>query len=155
MVRAFLKSALDKWRSPVKADQPGDANAPLAALLVRAARANSDYDPQQIAEIDRVTASRFGLSVWECIALRREAEALEETVGDTVHLTRRIKQAVALEDRPALLRDLWSVILADGKRHDEEDGLMRLVSSLLGLSDRDSAFARQEVQQGRDQGVDL
>ncbi len=129
------------------AEQPEiSGRAALTALLVRAARANSDYDPRQVAEIDQVTARRFGLSVWEQAALRREAEALDDSTGDTVHLTRRIKEVVALEDRPALLRDLWSVILADGKRHDEEDGLMRLVSNLLGLSDRDSALARQAVQ---------
>lgn len=120
--------------------------AAITALLVRAARANGDYDPQQVAEIDRVTGARFGLTIWERVALRREAEALEEGVGDTVHLTRRVKEVIALEDRPTLLRDLWSVILADGKRHDEEDGLMRLVSNLLGLSDRDSALARRAVQ---------
>ncbi len=122
----------------------------IAALLVRAARANGDYDPRQKAGIDRVSATRFAVGAWEQVALRREAEALEATIGDTVHLTRRIKDVVALEDRPALLRDLWSVILADGKRHYEEDGLMRLVSNLLGLTDRDSAFARQSVQAGRD-----
>ncbi|MCH8465407.1 MAG: TerB family tellurite resistance protein [Roseinatronobacter sp.] len=118
----------------------------LAALLVRAARANEDYDPRQIARIDAVLARRFGLGPFEAVALRRQAETYEAQVGDTVHLTRAIKDIVALEDRPMLLRDLWAVILADGARHEAEDGMMRLVSNLLGLADRDSAFARQDVQ---------
>ncbi len=128
--------------------QQGAGQVALAALLVRAARANEDYDPRQIAQIDAVLARRFGLGPFEAVALRRRAEAHEAQVGDTVHLTRATKDVVALEDRPALLRDLWAVILADGARHEAEDGMMRLVSNLLGLADRDSAFARQDVQRG-------
>ncbi|MEO9822535.1 MAG: TerB family tellurite resistance protein, partial [Paracoccaceae bacterium] len=37
------------------------------------------------------------------------------------------------------------VVLADGTRAKEEDALMRLVANLLGISDRDSAIARQKV----------
>jgi uncharacterized tellurite resistance protein B-like protein len=40
------------------------------------------------------------------------------------------------------------VVLADGAREDEEDALLRLVSSLLGINDRDSALARQRVSRG-------
>jgi uncharacterized tellurite resistance protein B-like protein len=35
--------------------------------------------------------------------------------------------------------------LADGERTDDEDTVLRLVSHLLGVSDRDSALARQRV----------
>ncbi len=41
---------------------------------------------------------------------------------------------------------LWSVALADGGRAAEEEQLLRLVANLLGLTDVDSAFARQEAQ---------
>jgi uncharacterized tellurite resistance protein B-like protein len=37
------------------------------------------------------------------------------------------------------------VVLAVGQREAEEDALLRLVSNLLGISDRDSALARQRV----------
>ncbi|MGP9789892.1 tellurite resistance TerB family protein [Roseinatronobacter sp. NSM] len=131
------------------ADRPApsipDGKHALAALLVRAARASEVYDDRQIAQIDAILARRFTMSLQEADALRLRGAALEARAGDTVHLTRPIKDLVALEDRPALLEDLWRVILADGGRHDNEDGLMRLVSNLLGLADRQSAFARQYV----------
>jgi len=118
----------------------------LAALLVRAARANDDYNALQVDAVDAVLARRFGLGPWDVAALRAKAEALETATGDSVHLTRVIKDVIPYEDRPEYLLDLWQVILADGKRHEHEDGLMRLVSNLLGLRDRDSALARQQVQ---------
>lgn len=147
-MKAFLKSALEKWRSPPAAepDQPDDANAPLAALLVRAARANRDYDPRQVAMIDSVLDERLELEPAQSRALRQAGEGLESATGDTVHLTRAVKALVPLDERAGLLQDMWRVILADNARHDEEDGLMRLVSNLLGLADRDSAFARQHAQ---------
>ena len=45
----------------------------------------------------------------------------------------------------AKLRALWQVVLADGARDAEEDALMRLLASLLGVNDRDSALARQRA----------
>jgi tellurite resistance protein len=38
------------------------------------------------------------------------------------------------------------VALADGLRDAEEDRLMRLVASLLGLTDVESALARQKAE---------
>ncbi|WP_439560819.1 TerB family tellurite resistance protein [Roseinatronobacter sp.] len=139
-----IKDALIPEAQPVKPAIPDGQHA-IAALLVRAARASEVYDDRQVAQIDAVLARRFGLPMPEADALRLRAAEFEERTGDTVHLTRAIKDIIPLDDRPALLEDLWRVILADGGRHENEDGLMRLVSNLLGLADRDSAFARQKI----------
>ena len=52
-----------------------------------------------------------------------------------------------LEDRAELMTALWSVALADGLREAHEDRLMRLVANLLGLTDVESALARQRAEQ--------
>jgi uncharacterized tellurite resistance protein B-like protein len=41
---------------------------------------------------------------------------------------------------------LWSVALADGLRDADEDTLLRMVANLLGLTDVESALARQKAQ---------
>jgi uncharacterized tellurite resistance protein B-like protein len=38
------------------------------------------------------------------------------------------------------------VVLADGVRADEENAMLRMVAPLLGVTDRDSAMARQRVE---------
>lgn len=118
----------------------------LAALLVRLARADALYTEAEALRIDRVLAARHGLSPFEAAALRAQAEILEAEAPDTVRFTRALKSAVPLEDRKGLMRALWSVALADGTRDAEEDALIRLVANLLGITDRDSAFARQSVE---------
>lgn len=50
------------------------------------------------------------------------------------------------EDRAGLMQALWAVALADGARAAEEEQVLRLVANLLGLTDRDSALARQTVE---------
>lgn len=123
-----------------------DARLALAALLVRVARSDGDYADVERDRIDRILARRHGMTPFEAARLRGDAETLEADAPDTVRFTRAIKDGVALEDRVAVLEALWAVVLADGERDEEEDGLLRLVASLLGINDRDSALARQRVE---------
>jgi uncharacterized tellurite resistance protein B-like protein len=44
-----------------------------------------------------------------------------------------------------VIEALWQVALADGQREADEDALLRLVASLLGITDQESARARQRV----------
>ena len=121
----------------------------LAALLVRLARADDSYDETERVRIDLVLAARMGLSHDEAAQLRAHAEALEAEAPDTVRFTRAPKEKVAYEDRPGVIEALWDVALADGVRDADEDAMIRLAAKLLGVSDVDSALARQRVEARR------
>jgi uncharacterized tellurite resistance protein B-like protein len=123
-----------------------DARLAMAALMVRVARADHDYAPAEVAVIDALLMHRYGLDAAETATLRTEAEALEANAPDTVRFTRLIKSAVPYDDRNAIAESLWRIVLADDKRHHDEDSFLRLVVGLLGVSDRDSGLARQRAQ---------
>lgn len=123
-----------------------DARLAMAALMVRVARADHDYAPEEVTVIDALLMHRYGLNASETAALRAEAEELEENAPDTVRFTRLIKSAVPYEDRSAIAESLWRIVLADDHRHHYEDSFLRLVVSLIGVSDRDSGLARQRAQ---------
>jgi uncharacterized tellurite resistance protein B-like protein len=125
-----------------------DARLALTALLVRIARSDNDYSAEEKARIDRITARRYSLGPGAVSALREEAEALEAEAPDTVRFTRAIKEAVPYEDRLSVVKALWEVVLADGERAQEEDALVRMAANFLGITDRDSALARQEISGG-------
>jgi uncharacterized tellurite resistance protein B-like protein len=116
MIGPLLRRLLATAPAPLPAEE---ARLALAALLVRVARSDGTYSASEIARIDRVLAARHGLTP---------------------------SGAAAHEDRIGLVESLWSVALADGARDDHEDRVMRLVVNLLGISDRDSALARQRVE---------
>lgn len=122
-----------------------DARLALTALLVRIARSDNNYSALEKDRIDQITAHRYGLGPGATTALRSEAEIFEAEAPDTVRFTRAIKDAVPYEERRAVVQALWQVVLADGERAKEEDALVRLVTNFLGISDRDSALARQAV----------
>lgn len=139
----FLKTLLAP--EPQRLADP-DARLALAALLVRIARADEEYAPEEKRRIEALLTSRYHLSPFEAVKLRGEAEILEAEAPDTVRFTKAIKECVAYEDRIEVIEGLWSVVLADGVRDLEEDALLRMVSKLLGVNDRDSALARQRVE---------
>ena len=142
----MIKDLLNRLIQPEPEPLPDeDARLALTALLVRVARSDNQYTPDEKGRIDEITQARYALSASDASALRTEAEALEAEAPDTVRFTRAIKDAVPYEDRLAVIEALWKVVLADGKREQEEDALLRLVSNLLGITDRDSALARQRV----------
>ncbi len=124
----------------------GDARLALTALLVRIARSDNEYAPAEIAQIDRITEARYGLSKSEAENLRKEAEEVESGAPDTVRFTRAIKDAVPYDSRRGVVEAMWQVVLADGDRADAENALMRLTANLLGVTDRDSALARQKAE---------
>jgi uncharacterized tellurite resistance protein B-like protein len=123
-----------------------DQRLALAALLVRVARSDGRFDRLEADRIDRLLAQRFGLSPFEAVRLRSDAETLEAEAPDTVRFTRAIKETVPYEERSGVVEALWAVVLADGVRDEDEDALLRLVANLLGVNDRDSALARQRVE---------
>ncbi|QOL80874.1 tellurite resistance TerB family protein [Pseudooceanicola spongiae] len=124
----------------------GDARLALSALMVRVARSDGVYDKAERSMIARLLSQRYALSTQECEALLQDAETLETQAPDTVRFTRAIKDAVPYENRLSVVESLWKVVLVDGEREAEEDAVLRLVSNLLGISDPESARARQAAQ---------
>lgn len=122
-----------------------DADLALAALLVRVARTDRMYAIEEVERIDRVLMARHGIGAFEAAALRAEAEKIEAEAPDNTRFTRALKVAVPLEDRMALAVALWEVALSDGVRDAEEDHELRLLTGLLGLTDVQSATARQKA----------
>ena len=113
---------------------------------MRVARSDGHFDADERARILAILSTRYGLDQTGAATLLADAEQLESEAPDTVRFTRAIKDAVAYEDRAAVIEALWQVVLADGNRDDAEDALLRLVANLLGINDRDSALIRQRVE---------
>lgn len=143
MITSFLGRLFGTIPEPLSAT---DAQQALAALLVRLAKADGEYDVSEIQRIDRILARRFDLTAVEAAQLRAQGEAIEGEAPDTVRFTRAIKDSVPYEERIAVIEALWEVALADGDRDPEEDALLRLVAPMLGITDQDSALARKRIE---------
>ena len=141
----MLSKVLNALLSPAA---PRDTPAPelaLAALLVRPGRAGGRYGHAEQRRIEQVLGRILSLPPAEATRLRHQGEIAEAEAADSVRFTRAIKDAWPPEDRPALIGAMWEVALADGSRDSDEDAEIRLAASLLGVTDRDSALARQRA----------
>lgn len=128
---------------------PEDAEVAIAALLVRVARADDHYKTAEKRRIDQALAQLHGLGMADAAERRSVAEMIEAEAPDTVRFTRLIKDRVSLEDRMAIIGAMWEISLADNHRSANEEAAIRLVSGLLGVTDRDSALQRRRVAGGR------
>jgi uncharacterized tellurite resistance protein B-like protein len=128
---------------------PEDARLAMAALMVRISRTDGHYSDPERQRIDAMLGQRYGLGPFEAARVRREAEIAEAGAQDTVQFTKLIKEAVPYEDRAGVVEALWRVAAADDGINADEHGLMRLVASLLGVADQDTALARRRALDGR------
>lgn len=135
--------------NPLSAD---DAEVAVAALLVRIARADRHYRESERQRIDLILARRRSLIPSEAAERRAAAEMLEAEAPDTVRFTRAIKDRIPLDYRVSVISALWDIALSDGDRSPEEDAAIRLTCGLLGVSDKDSARARQAIERAHAAG---
>ena len=117
----------------------------LSALFIRIAKLDGNFDKSEREQIKELVKNRFQLGEEKTENVLAMAAKLESQSNDNIQFTKMIKENTAYEERFSLLKDCWILVMADGSRTYEEDGFMRLFCSLLGLSDKDNAIARQFI----------
>ena len=117
----------------------------LSTIFIRIAKLDGSFDISERQKIKELIENRFDLDKEKIEDVLDMAAKLEGQSNDNIQFTKIIKESIAYEERFKLLKDSWILVMADGKRTYEEDGFMRLFCSLLGLSDKENAIARQFV----------
>ena len=117
----------------------------LTAIFIRIAKLDGTFDINEREKIKELIIKRFEFNDENTENVLNMAARLEGQSNDNVQFIKVIKESIAYEERFNLLKDSWILVMADGKRTYEEDGFMRLFCSLLGLSDKDNAIARQFI----------
>jgi uncharacterized tellurite resistance protein B-like protein len=126
-----------------------------AALLVEAAMVDGNFSDEERQIITALVEDRFlgdpGLS--EVLISTAEAKARRSV--ELYSVTKIISQSFSYDERMDILQSIWEVVLSDGRVDDFEDQLMRRLSGLIHISDRDRAFTRQKAEKVLAQDSDL
>ena len=117
----------------------------LTALLVEAADSDDHFDERERAVIREMPERRFKLSHCEVRALLAAGEREAGRAAELFHFTRIINERLSFEQRIELVEMLWEVAYADGVLDQYEDSLLRRVSGLIYVPDRERGMARQRV----------
>ncbi len=116
-----------------------------AALMVEAARLDDDFDAEERARIETLLQDQFALSAAEAGDLLSAGEKASDDSIEWQGFTRKIKDGFEPEERVSLIEMLWEVAYADGTLHDYEASLIRRITGLLYVSDRESGEAKKRV----------
>jgi uncharacterized tellurite resistance protein B-like protein len=145
---ARLKRLLDEAKSEnseTRSHSFEERQLAAAALLVEAARLDNDFDTTERTRIQSLLEEHFSLSAGDAEDLLMEGEQASEDSIEWQGFTRAIKDGFEPEERVALIEMLWEVAYADGELHDYEASLIRRITGLLYVSDRESGEARKRV----------
>ncbi|HEX6143753.1 MAG TPA: TerB family tellurite resistance protein [Geminicoccaceae bacterium] len=137
--------APDDAGAPKREHDFEDRDLAAAALMVEAARLDDRFDAEERERIRSLLRERFHMSDGDADALLAEAERESDRSVEWQGFTRQIKDGFDYAQRIALIEMLWEVAYADGELHDYEASLLRRVTGLLYVSDRDSGEARKRV----------
>lgn len=117
----------------------------LAALLAEAACSDDHFGANERGVIAQLLERRFELSHEDARALLAAGEREARDSAELFHLTRIINEKLSFEQRVELVEMLWEVAYADGVLSEYEDSLVRGVSGLIYVSDRERGLARRRV----------
>lgn len=126
-----------------------------AALLVEAAMVDGNFSDEERQIITALVEDRFidDPALSEVLISAAEAKAIRSV--ELYSVTKIISQSFSYDERMDILQSIWEVVLADGRVDDFEDQLMRRLSGLIHISDRDRAFTRQKAEKVLAQDSDL
>ncbi|SLN16998.1 Tellurite resistance protein TerB [Pseudoruegeria aquimaris] len=135
----MIEALLTRLRAPEAetALPDPDARIALGALLVRLAKSDKHYAYEEISQIDRILARRYGLDPVAAAKLRHTAELLAEKAPDTEAFAQAVKAAIPYEERSGIVAALWDVVMADGVERPEEDDILDRAAAILGVDTAD------------------
>tara|TARA_B100001245_G_scaffold132255_1_gene98022 strand:+ start:20 stop:445 length:426 start_codon:yes stop_codon:yes gene_type:complete len=125
-------------------DNIDNKNILVTALLIHAARIDDNYTGVEKEIIKKALISLNAISSNEAEELLEKAEKIEQESNQIVAFTREIKKK-SMEFRLKIIEILWKIVYSDGSSDSYESNLIRRVSGLLYVSDRDSGMIKLKV----------
>lgn len=103
------------------------------------------FAEKERSAIQAILVRNFSMTATDAAELIEEAEKAQAQANHLVRFTRTLKEAYGPDERAAILEMLWEVAYADGVLHHYEANLLRRISGLLYVSDREAGAARKRV----------
>jgi len=142
-----LKSLLfDRESTPgTGAKAQEELHVAAAALMLEAAQLDGSLDQVERDRIAHIVSKRFGLSAEDTAAIVENAERKAGAASDIYGYLRVLLSHFEHDQQVELVEMLWDVICVDGVIHDHEANLVRRVTGMTGVSDRESGAAKRRA----------
>lgn len=131
-----LKTFFDKKTEITEFSFDSDKIA-VVALLISTAKYDGNFDDSEKLEIQKLIESYFSLSSQKTDDLFKAAEKLESEANDLHQFTRSLNEVLNEEEKLTIMELIWKIVMADGVIDNYEENLVRRLSGLLYLQDKD------------------
>jgi len=131
-----LKTFFDKKTEITEFSFDSDKIA-VVALLISTAKYDGNFDDSEKLEIQKLIESYFSLSGQKTDDLFKAAEKLESEANDLHQFTRSLNEVLNEEEKLKIMELIWKIVMADGVIDNYEENLVRRLSGLLYLQDKD------------------
>ena len=109
----------------------------VVALLISTAKYDGIFDDSEKLEIQKLIENYFSLSSQDTDDLLEAAEEIENQANDLQQFTRSLNEVLNEEEKLAIMELVWKIVMADGIIDNYEENLVRRLSGLLYLQDKD------------------
>ena len=117
----------------------------VVVLLLRAANIDGKKDEQEIEEIKRLIIQQFNYDEEKADILITSASEKEESSADLFEWSKIINDHYDLDSKKIVFSMMCEIICADGLIDPFESNLIRRLSGLLYISDKDSGAIKKKV----------
>jgi uncharacterized tellurite resistance protein B-like protein len=109
----------------------------VVALLISTAKYDGNFDESERLEIHNLIKNYFSLSSKNTDDLFKAAEKIENEANDLQQFTRSLNKLLNEEEKLKIVELIWKIVMADGIIDNYEENLVRRLSGLLYLQDKD------------------
>ena len=127
-----------------KKEDSDNKNILVAALLIHAAKIDENYTNAEKKIIKQALIELNNIISDKTENLIRLAEKKEEESNQIVEFTKEIKK-YSMEFRLKIIEVIWKIVYSDGIVDIYETNLIRRISGLLYISDKDNGIIKNKV----------
>ena len=131
-----LKTFFDKKTDLTEISFDSEKTA-VVALLISTAKYDGNFDESERIEIQNLIKNYFSLSSENTDDLFKAAEKIENEANDLQQFTRSLNKLLNEEEKLKIVELIWKIVMADGIIDNYEENLVRRLSGLLYLQDKD------------------
>ena len=122
----------------------------VVVLLLRAANIDGKKDEQEIEAIKRLIIQQFNYDEEKADILITSASEKEESSADLFEWSKIINDHYDLDSKKIVFSMMCEIICADGLIDPFESNLIRRLSGLLYISDKDAGAIKKKVMNNKD-----
>ena len=139
-----LKSIFDK-KIEEKNEQFDTVQIAISTLMIQTAVYDGIFDEKEKSEILELIKKYFELTEGQKLSLFKIAMKVNDNSNDMQQFTRVLNTNLSEDEKLNIIEMLWKIIISDGHIDDYENALIRKISGLLYISDRDVGRIKKEL----------